>query len=75
MVSNSPRKNSQLFLEIDAAKVAAGHFVHAVTVFFDFLNSVADDVAGVENSLRWIVTLDRGSLRVGAEPEPRCAGR
>lgn len=68
-----PPKTLGVILEMEGKHISSGKFLQAVRSFFGFLNDVADDVAGKEKSLKWVVSVDPGSLRIACKPEPGTA--
>src|SRR5437016_3187188 len=56
-------------LKIEARKLTSEHFERAVSAFFDLIRSVADNMAGEGNAVRWIVEVEAGSAIVRARPE------
>lgn len=68
-MAESKRPNNQLKLEIDGPKITADKFARGVNAFVHLIGDVADNVADKRNALRWIVSVEPGSILIKVIPE------
>lgn len=61
---------NRLTLYLDGPKVTAERFVRAVNAFFDLITEVAEQVEGRKRPVKWIVTVQEGSVQLNADPQP-----
>lgn len=57
-------------LELDGPKITSDKFVRAVNAFFGMVNDVSKQVSGKNSALSWVVSVESGSARINAMPEP-----
>lgn len=56
-------------LEISGAKITAEKFTQSVRTFFELIKDVSTDVAGKPGAVRWIVSVEQGSIGLCATAE------
>lgn len=67
------RKKAQpktVSLELEAPEITSEQFIRAVEDFFGMIDEVASEVAEQKGAVRWLVSVEKGSARVIARPEP-----
>ena len=64
------RHVARLELELGADEVAFQHLISASSTFAGLLREVAREYLGTEGAVRWIVTLEPGSVRIPVRGEP-----
>jgi predicted nucleic acid-binding protein len=64
------RPAAQLELELGAEEVGIQQLISASSIFAGLLREVAREYLGNEKAVRWVVTLDKGSVRIPVRGEP-----
>ena len=63
--------NSQtLTLTLDGNEITAEKFVKSVSAFVSIIRDVTESLSGEKNSIKWIVTVEKGSTKVHFTPRP-----
>ena len=61
--------STRLTLKLDGPKITADQFQRALALFFDLLDQMSEEMTGSPKAVRWIVSLEKGSGIVHADPE------
>ncbi len=59
-----------LTLKLDGSEVTAERFVKSVSAFVSIIKDVTESLSGEKNSIKWIVTVEKGSTLVHFTPKP-----
>lgn len=62
-------KNMPIRLELDGERINANKFISSIRIFYDIINEVAENIAGKLKPVKWIVSVDKGSIYVDFKPE------
>lgn len=63
-------RSHRLTLYLDGPQITAERFQKAIGAFFALIDDVAEEVTGKTKQVRWIVSANRGSLLLHADPMP-----
>gem|GEM_PF-674072 len=70
MSTRVSKKSRSLILEIDGPAVTAEAFRRGINAFVDLINEVTRDVSGSSESVKWIITVSRGSAKIHFRADP-----
>ncbi|MFY9822069.1 MAG: hypothetical protein WAM82_11855 [Thermoanaerobaculia bacterium] len=60
---------NRLTLYLEGPRITADRFVRAVNAFFDLITEVAEQVEGRKRPVRWIVSVEPGSVQLNSDPQ------
>ena len=60
-----------VILNIEGDRIPARKFRYSIDLFYDFINEVADNVAGIKKAVDWSVSLKGGSVKLLNKPESK----
>ena len=63
------RDSSPLTLDLEGPKITAERFRQAVDSFFSIVDEVSRQILGKGGQVRWIVSVEGGSIHLSAAPE------
>lgn len=69
MARRVQKQGDRLTLKLEGEKIPAAQFRRAVNNFLDMIDDVAREVSGGTDTVRWLITVERGSNRINATPE------
>jgi len=62
-------KKNRIVLELEGKKITAERFKLAIKAFFGFIDELANQVTKKRKAIRWIVSVEPGSINLRASPE------
>src|SRR6266481_7845263 len=69
MPRRAKKERPKLTLDLEGPKITSDRFIRAVDSFFALVDEVSRQIIGKGAQVRWVVSVERGSIHLSAAPE------